>query len=252
MTGVGQQQQLTFQPWIKNFPADGSPGATVVFPHAGGAAVAYRGLAKALSDTGVDTHLVQYPQRADRLTHPAAETLTELADDLFRAGEWHRLGPLRLFGHCMGAVVAFEFARIAERHGVDVRALWVSAGQAPSTVEASGPMPTTDDGLLSELADLGGTDPRLLDDEDFVALLLQAIRADYLAWNRYTCDAGVTVRADIVAVGGRRDHRITEAQLRAWESHTEKSFTLSLLDGGHFYLNEHTDLLAELMGADDL
>jgi surfactin synthase thioesterase subunit len=252
MTGVDQRGLAGFEPWIKSFPGGGSRGATVIFPHAGGAAVAYRSLAKALAGNGVDAYLLQYPQRADRLTDPAAETLTELADDLFRAGQWSRLGPLRLFGHCMGAVVAFEFARVAERHGVEVRQLWVSAGQAPSTVEASGPAPTTDDGLMAELADLGGTDPRLLDDEDFVDLLLRAIRTDYLAWNRYTCAAGVKVGAEINAIGGRRDHRISEEQLRAWQSHTDNAFTLSLLDGGHFYLNEHTDLLAELMSADDL
>lgn len=253
MTGVGQSPRVTFAPWVKTFPGDGSrTGSTVIFPHAGGAAVTYRGLAKALSDNGTDTYLVQYPQRADRLTDPAAETLDELAEDLFRAGDWRRVGPLRLFGHCMGAVVAFEFARVAERHGVEVGQLWVSAGQAPSTVKTSGPMPTTDDGLLAELADLGGTDPRLLDDEDFVELLLRAIRADYLAWNRYACAAGARVRADVNAVGGRRDHRITEDQLRAWQDHTDGAFTLTLLDGGHFYLDEHTDLLAELMGADDL
>lgn len=251
MTGLSHRDTVTLPPWVKSFPGGRSSGATIVFPHAGGAAVAYRPLAKALSDHGVDTHLVQYPQRADRLADPAAETLTELAEDLFRAGDWRALGPLRLFGHCMGAVVAFEFARVAERHGADVRQLWVSAGQAPSTVAASGPMPTTDDGLLAELADLGGTDPRLLDDEDFVDLLLRAIRADYQAWNRYSCQAGVTVRAGINAVGGRRDHRISEDQLRAWAEHTEGAFTLTRLDGGHFYLNEHTELLAELVGADE-
>jgi surfactin synthase thioesterase subunit len=252
MTGVGQHNDLTFAPWIKKVPGGRGRGAVVVFPHAGGAAVAYRRLAVTLAGQGIDPYLLQYPQRADRLTDLPAETIPELAADLYRAGDWKRVGPLRLFGHCMGAVVAFEFARLAERDGADVRQLWVSAGQAPSTVAAAGPMPTTDDGLRAELADLGGTDPRLLADDDFVELLLQAIRADYRAWNRYACEPGVQIDADIYAVGGRRDHRITEAQLRAWQTHTRNAFVLSLFDGGHFYLNDHTEVLGELMGADEL
>lgn len=238
-----------FAPWIKRFPAEqvSTSGALVLFPHAGGSAAAYRTFAMALARNGADTYLVQYPQRADRLTHPAPATIEALAADLFDAGDWAGAGPLRLFGHCMGANVAFEFARVAERKGAAVTELWASAGQAPCTVAETLPVPTADAEMLADMVDLGGTSPALLEDEDFVELLLMAVRADYEAFNRYACDRGVTISADIHAVGGNSDHRITEHQLRSWEHHTSAAFTLSWLDGGHFYLNDHVDVLAELI-----
>jgi surfactin synthase thioesterase subunit len=239
-------EQLEFAPWVKRFPADGT-GAAVIFPHAGGAAAAYRTLAMALSGRGVDTYIVQYPQRADRLAHPAAGTLEDLAAELFDAGPWDRVAPLRLFGHCMGSLVAFEFAKIAERRGVEVAQLWASAGQAPSTVAGSAPAPTTERELLADIVDLGGTDPRLLADEDFLELLLPAVRADYQAFNRYACGADVRIRADIHAVGGDKDHRVAEELLRRWEIHTDAVFTMTLLDGGHFYIDDHIDTVAELV-----
>jgi surfactin synthase thioesterase subunit len=246
MTTIDEREQLNFKPWIKRFAGSG-PGATVVFPHAGGAAAAYRGLATSMSTKGSDTYVVQYPQRADRLTHPAAETVEDLAAGLFEGGDWDRVGPLRLFGHCMGAVVAFEFARIAERRGVEVRALWVSASQAPATVAASPPLPTTDREVLADMVDLGGTDARLLADEDFVELLLRAVRADYAAFNRYSCPSDVRIGADIHVLGGSHDHRVDRDMLQRWDTHTESVFTLLMFDGGHFYLNEHTDAVAELV-----
>ena len=151
---------------------------------------------------------VQYPQRADRRNHPAADSIGALALELFEAGDWAAAAPLSLFGHCMGAVVAFEFARIAERNGVPVRVLWASAGQAPSTVAASGPLPTSDSDVLADMIDLGGTDPVLLEDEEFVELLVKAVQADYQALNAYSCPPDVRIRADIHAIGGDRDHRI--------------------------------------------
>ncbi len=111
-----------FKPWVKRFTGSTPRGSVVVFPHAGGAAAAYRSLAKALSANDVDAFVVQYPQRADRRNHPAAQSIGALALELFDAGDWASAAPLSLFGHCMGAVVAFEFARIAERNGVPVRA----------------------------------------------------------------------------------------------------------------------------------
>jgi surfactin synthase thioesterase subunit len=241
-----------FAPWIKRVPQrDGSrrSGATVVFPHAGAAAASYRELATALA-AGGDTYIVQYPQRADRLSDPAPDTVHDLALGLFEAGPWARVAPLRLFGHSMGAVVAFEFARVAQSRDASVRRLWVSAGPAPCTVSSLPVLPTSDDGMLADLADLGGTDPALLADEEFAELLTTAMRADYQAINRYHCAAEVRIDADIHVLGAREDHRVDAETLRLWENHTVGAFELSLYDGGHFYLNQHIDDVAAQVNAD--
>jgi pyochelin biosynthetic protein PchC len=242
MTGA----RVEFPSWIKTFPG-ASEGAVVIFPHAGGAAAAYRTLAKTLSDKGTAVFIVQYPQRADRLTHPGVGSLGELAEQLFAAGDWSTVGPLTLFGHCMGAVVAFEFARIAEARGVPVRALWPSAGQAPSTVPEVFPLPVTDAEVLADMVDLGGTDPRLLEDEDFAELLMMAVKADYRALSTYSCAPDVRISADIHVLGGTTDHRIAPDWLDRWASHTTGEFTRRDFEGGHFYVNDHTDAVAELV-----
>ncbi|CAN5400861.1 alpha/beta fold hydrolase [soil metagenome] len=236
-------RQVDFKPWIKRFPGT-THGSIVVFPHAGGAAAAYRRLAAAMADRGADTYIVQYPRRADRLAHPAKESIEELAAELFDAGDWNSVAPLRLFGHCMGALVAFEFARIADGSGVVVDHLWASASQAPSAVATSPRVPTTDRELLSDMVDLGGTDPRLLADADFIDMLLPSLRADYSAWNRYTRAADVQIRADIHVLGGLADGRVQADPLRQWQHHTSGDFTFEMFDGGHFYLNDHVDSLA--------
>lgn len=235
-----------FKPWIKRYSGSGN-GAALVFPHAGGAALAYRSLGTALAAAGADTYVMQYPQRGDRLTHPAPDTVGALAADLFEGGDWAGLGPLRLFGHCMGAVVAFEFARVAESKGIEISALWVSASEAPSTAPRRPSLPMAETEIIAEMVDLGGTDPQLLADDDFVELLLMAVRADYAAFNRYACDDDVRIAADIHTLGGRDDHRVSENMLRRWETHTDGAFTVSMFDGGHFYVNDHTADVAELV-----
>jgi surfactin synthase thioesterase subunit len=241
-----------FPSWIKGVPGrDGGArvGATVVFPHAGGAAVGYRKFAQALAAAG-DTYIVQYPQRADRLRDPAAKTVHDLARGLFVAGPWRDVAPLRLFGHSMGAVVAFEFARIAESRGVSVERLWASAAPAPSTVAGMPELPTSHDDLLVDIADLGGTDADLLADDEFAELLITAMRADYHAINRYTCAPDARIAADICVLGARDDLRVDANELQQWEHHTAGAFDLSWYDGGHFYLDDHIDAVAARVNAD--
>ncbi|HTZ12453.1 MAG TPA: alpha/beta fold hydrolase [Mycobacterium sp.] len=241
-----------FAPWVKLVPGrDGKrrSGATVVFPHAGAAAAGYRRLATALATDG-DTYIVQYPQRAERLREPAPETVHDLAFGLFESGPWNGVAPLRLFGHSMGAIVAFEFARIAESRNVAVERLWVSAGPAPSAIAGMPQLPTADGELLAHIADFGATDPELLADEEVAELITTAVRADYQAINRYTCMPGVRIRADIRVLGAHDDDRVDAEALRLWENHTAGAFELFLYDGGHFYLNEHIDAVAAQVNAD--
>ncbi|ODR09666.1 thioesterase [Mycobacterium sherrisii] len=241
-----------FPSWIKRVPRPDrqpSAGAIVVFPHAGAAAAGYRVLAAALA-AGADTYIVQYPQRADRLADPAHETVHDLARELFEAAPWRSVAPLRLFGHSMGAVVAFEFACIAEENDVTVHKLWASAGPPPCVVADMPELPTSDDGVLAEIAELGGTDPELLADEEFCELLTTAMRVDYRAFNRYDPSPDIRIRADIHALGGRDDHRIGIEVLRQWERHTAGSFDLSLYRGGHFYLYDHVRAIASQVNSD--
>ncbi|BBZ22574.1 thioesterase II family protein [Mycolicibacter hiberniae] len=234
--------------WMGRFPGPGP--ATLVFPHAGGTAVNYRPLALALA-AGADTYVMQYPARADRFRESAAETLPELARSIFDAAPWHRLGPLRLFGHSMGSLVAFEFARIAEDRGIEIQRLWASAAPAPGVVAGLRKVPTGDADLRAELAQLGGTDPRILADEEFLTLLLTPVRADYLAFNRYACPPEATIGADIAVLGGRSDDRVRPDLLERWAQHTTGTCTVSLYDGGHFYHYEHIETLAKRIIADD-
>jgi mycobactin phenyloxazoline synthetase len=246
-----RQTPPDFAPWIRRYAgsSDRADGAIVLFPHAGSAAAAYRRVATAFAAHGPNVFVVQYPQHAGRLSDPAAPTVAALAADLFAAGPWENVAPVALFGHCMGSLVAFEFARLAAHHGVDISRLWVSGGAAPSAMADLLPLPTADDEILADLTQLGGTDPRLLEDPEFVELLVPAIRADYQALNRYTSAPGDAVDVDIAVIGADRDDRVTIDALKQWEAHTGRRFDLHLINGGHFFLFENLDEVTRIVSS---
>ncbi|HEY8544699.1 MAG TPA: alpha/beta fold hydrolase, partial [Acidimicrobiales bacterium] len=157
--------------WLRRLPAaaGAGPGGArrrlVVFPHAGGAVSWYAPLARLLVPD-VDVVGVQYPGRQDRLGEPCLDSIAELRDavvaDLLGGGWLDR--PVALFGHSMGAVVAYETARRLEHdHGRPPRALVVSGRRAPTTHRVERVHQGGDPALLREIARLGGTPPELLD-----------------------------------------------------------------------------------------
>lgn len=126
----------------------------LVFPHAGSGASAYRDFSKRLS-TRFNVLVLQYPGRQDRAAEAPLDSLAAMAAgafDDFNASVHRRSGPISAFGHSMGALVAFEFVRVAEAIGIEVGAMTASAAVAPCQVAAKPPHPSSDEDILNHLA----------------------------------------------------------------------------------------------------
>lgn len=236
--------------WIRQFHRPTSPESPLllVFPHAGSGASAYRDFSKRLS-TRFTVLVLQYPGRQDRAAEAPLDSLAAMAAaafDDFRASEHHRGGPISAFGHSMGALVAFEFVRIAEAAGMRVQALTASAAVAPCQVAAKPPHPSSDEDILNHLAALEGTDADVFAHRELMRLTLPVIKADYRAFDAYTCMDDVKVAAPVRALGGDQDPYVTLGDLYGWGKHSD-SLDVTVFDGGHFYLNQHLDAVAELV-----
>ena len=225
--------------WLRRFrPASDTAPRLVCLPHAGGSASYFRPVAAMLSPT-VDVLAVQYPGRQDRRGERCVDVLDDLVDQVFDAVRPRADRPLTLFGHSMGATVAFEVARRLEAVGIVPAGLFVSGRRAPHRSRIENVHQRTDDELVSVIAQLAGTDNRLLADEEIRRMLLPALRADYRAIETYTFQPGPGLRCPVVALVGDDDEVATVDEVRAWRDHTTGPFELRVFDGGHFYLNDH-------------
>jgi surfactin synthase thioesterase subunit len=188
----------------------------------------------------VEVLAVQYPGRQDRLREPCVPSLPELADRLLPLlldGWTDR--PLALFGHSMGASLAFELAGLLEQAGVVPALLFVSGRPAPSRFRGDADVHGQgDDALLAEIRRLAGTDARILGDDEVLRLALPAIRNDFRAAETYRPERVLTVGCPVTALVGDDDPRAPLDDVRAWKEHTTGEFAMEVYPGGHFYLTD--------------
>ena len=236
-------------PWLRGFHAGpdpaGRPPQLVCFPHAGGSAASYLALSARLSAVA-QVLAVQYPGRQDRWHEPAVDDLDTLVEHVVASLVPARNGgPLVLFGHSMGALVAYEVAR-----RLGAARLYASACPAPSRgVEAAKGI-RTDADLLADLSGLRGTDSELLTDPEMLELILPALRADYRAVRTYAWRPGPEPGCPVRVLTGSRDTRTPREAVRDWKRHTSGECRFHEYEGGHFYLTEHTPRVADLVAAD--
>ncbi|NGO74467.1 thioesterase [Streptomyces sp. YC504] len=210
-----------------------------VLHHAGGSHVTYRHWPAALPGHW-DVTLLDAPGHGRRIGSQPLDDAGRLADFLLGEIEPELPVPYALFGHSMGALVAYEIARRATDRGLPVPVwLGVSARPAPVASPAQGRSPgwhaLPDAALRTRLQGLGGTPAGILDDPSLWALYAPVIRADLRvveSW-RPTPGAGPLPTA-LSAYAGREDFAVSPL-MSGWESHAEHFLGLRSFNGGHFY-----------------
>ncbi|KNE81931.1 MULTISPECIES: thioesterase II family protein [Streptomyces] len=230
-----------------------SPAAAVnlvLLPHAGGSAGFYRGWHELLPPQ-VELHAVQYPGREDRFTEPLLDDMAEMADAVTGAIAGLFAREVVLFGHSMGASVAFEVARRCEAAGRPPRLLIVSGRAAPHRQRPAELHAASDEALVAEVRRQSGGSTAL-DDPDLRTLLLPMIRADYRLAETHRLVSDTPLRMPIAVLRGREDEAVSEEQANAWGDLTLADCSQVLFEGGHFYFRQQEarvlDTIAALVG----
>lgn len=235
--------------WVRRLTQGGVPTTRLVaLPHAGGSASFFLPLAQALGPD-VEVLGIQYPGRQDRHTEKMIDNVPELVEEIHpRITTWTDL-PLVLFGHSMGAVLAFELARLLEQApSSSMAGLIVSGRRAPSIRREDDNVHRLDDqGLIAEIRSLNGTDAAFLDDDELVRMILPVVRNDYKAIETYRYRPGPALRCPVHVLTGDADPRVSVNEARAWRDHTDGAFQFRIFTGGHFYLTTHAPEVAKVI-----
>lgn len=228
------------KPWLRRHPAQGPDALArlVCFPHAGGTAATFQGWPARLPP-GVETLVVQYPGRQERMAEPCIEDMAETADRVAEELAPHLDLPLTFFGHSMGSGLAYEVARRLERdHAVVVTRVFVSARTAPHHVHGEKRHLLPDEELVASMRALGGPDAEVYDHVQLLPLILPPLRADLRLLDAYRPDRESLprIQAPVTAWGGDSDHTCPTADLSLWQELTTADCEVRVYPGGHHFL----------------
>lgn len=218
------------------------PGARlrlVCVPYAAGSARIYRDWPNCLP-AEVEVCAVQPPGRENRMIEPCFDSATEFATALADRLQALPSLPTVLFGHSMGALIAFETTRELERRGIGPIGLIVSAASAPHLAGRDVPLSHLDDDtLIARLREVGGTPDEILGNTDLMRLCLPKIRADFALCENYRQTVGedAVVRAPLYALGATDDSEVQPGGIEAWRLHAGTAFRTALIDGDHFIID---------------
>jgi surfactin synthase thioesterase subunit len=214
------------------------PFSLVCLPFAGSGAGFYRAWAKEGVE-GVRVVPLQLPGREERFVEApytdVAQAVRELVPQTLRlvGGK----GPVALFGHSLGAVLAYEIARELEAQGFsELRHLFVSGSPGPRNGREQQATGLDEDEFLVRVAEFAGYRHDAFDDPELRDLLLPVLRADVAMHESYQLASDRALSIPVTALRGTDDELVSAAQTAQWSGTTRRRFETEEFTGGHMYL----------------
>ncbi|MEU5365836.1 alpha/beta fold hydrolase [Streptomyces sp. NPDC005925] len=233
--------------WLRWYRKAARPRMRLVcLPHAGGAASMFRDWPQWLPED-VEVIGVCYPGRQDRVLEPCIDEMGVLSTRIADVLQCYAGERLALFGHSMGASVAYEVAlRLQQRTGrAPVGRLFVSGQLPPHRVTPDDVHLRGDDAIQETVRGLG--DPNadaVLDDPDLRELVMPAIRADFRLIGTYLPRPATALDTSVTAYAGADDEDVPAEGLKEWAATTAPGrFDHRVYPGGHFYLLDEPEVL---------
>ena len=213
-------------------------------PFAGGGASAYRLWPDRLP-SWVEVCPIQLPGREDRYREPAFTSVSGLSSALTREITPYLDIPYAIFGHSMGALLAFELTRALQQMEAPLPlALFLAAYPAPQVSQLRAPIHHLPDAeFIDQMRRMQGTPEAVLQNADLMSFMLPILRADFEACDTHVSPPAPALTCPFFMYGGRDDHEVDQPSLAAWQAGTIGPFHLRMFGGTHFFVQTHRDLL---------
>lgn len=218
------------------------------FPYAGASANIYRKWSDLLPET-IDLYGVQYRGRGYRISEVQHTSISAIVDDLLVEIKYLLDTPLVLFGHSLGAIIAYEFARALSANCTGNPAHLFVSGLTPPHIEyqAKKIHHLPDDDFIREISVLNGTPEEVLNNFDLLRLVLPSLRADlYLAEN-WTYNDKYLLPTPVTVMAGHEDNTVQISTIQEWGCCSSGPVNIHLFPGDHFFIEEHFEKIVGLI-----
>lgn len=220
----------------------------ICLPFAGGGSAIFRSWPEGLA-SDVAVWAARLPGRENRLLEQPYTDAHELVAALLPAIRPLTDRPYAVFGHSMGALLAYEVARELVALGARQPVCLIVAGNnaAHTLADPPGLHRLPDKHLIDALRDYGATPELVLTQPALLDLFLPMIRADFSVAETYRHRPGLTLDCPIVVCRGSEDQDCSAEGALAWSELTTGPCLQFTFPGGHFFIDSERDSLLDML-----
>jgi medium-chain acyl-[acyl-carrier-protein] hydrolase len=233
--GVFETESL----WIRRAPRKNRALRLICLPYGGGGASVYHSLASLLPEE-IEVVALQLPGREDRSAEAPPTNLRRLVHTSAIALAPYCATPFAFYGHCAGALLAYELAhQLDAKFGCRPTHFVAAAQHAPDVPPTSLLLrPLPDEELLDVVKERGGLPDAVAENSELTRFLLPLLRSDFALWRQYAYQPRTPLSCPVTTLRGADDDVADAPSVQAWRGHTTAGFTHHEVEGGHYFVND--------------
>jgi surfactin synthase thioesterase subunit/NAD(P)-dependent dehydrogenase (short-subunit alcohol dehydrogenase family)/acyl carrier protein len=219
------------------------------FPYAGGGAAVYQAWRNRLPES-VEVLAVEQPGRGRRLVETPVQSIADITSGVVEALQARPDLPLMIFGHCLGAIVAYEFLRVHTAAGGSVRHFFASGAAAPHLYTAPSNARATDAQVLRALEELGLAGLQAMkNDPEFFPVAMGIVRHDLDLAGTYQFDGDIESSLPLTTFSASSDAFAPTLAVDRWKDYTAHPDSLRhyQYSGGHYFVESERDSILEVI-----
>ncbi|MFD1775537.1 thioesterase II family protein [Paenibacillus rhizophilus] len=211
----------------------------ICIPHAGGAASSFLKW-KPYLHPSVELMPVELAGKGRRFGQRPYKNVEEAVQDILSVV--HKVvadeTPYALFGHSMGALLAFELLHTVQAEGFHNPVYAFLSGKLPPHyVTEKQRHLLSDEELWNEVAGMGGTPVELLASAESKVFFASVLRHDFQLVETYKIVAGREgLDCPVMVMYGNQDTLASERAMKEWEDYSNGKINMHGFDGGHFFI----------------
>ncbi|MGZ2749830.1 SDR family NAD(P)-dependent oxidoreductase [Burkholderia stagnalis] len=208
-------------------------------PYLGGLGSVFSGWVRHLPDE-IELQALQLPGRPPRHAEAAHSRYPALVDALRDVLMLRLDAPYAIYGHSLGALLAFGLAHALRDAGAPApEHLFLAAYPAPHLHNPVGDIAGLPEAaFIDGLKRLRGIPEQVLADRELLKVFLPSLRAEIDLLNSYVHDTRAPLAMPATILGGTRDHVVTAAEIGAWRQHFAVPVDVREIDGGHYFMKD--------------
>ncbi len=211
------------------------------FPFAGGGASAFLPWKKLLPDY-ISLVPVQLPGHEDRFEEKAIMNAERMYEAMYEGLRPYFSSAMAFFGHSMGGLLAFQFARYLLRRGETPPVhLFLSAAPVPVRPPEMTGRPSEEEEFLRRILQSGTVPESVLLDEESLQIVKRTLLSDHELLLSLLDGRTEPLAVPVTVMAGERDLLVPLERARAWQDFTSRSCSILTWPGGHFYVRRWLD-----------
>ncbi len=245
--------------WIVRFSKKETPRLRLFcFPYFAGGASVFSSWPSFLPKD-IEVCAIQFPGREERIGETPFLDLEALVSKIVSLMKPLLDCPFAFYGHSLGAVVAFEVARILDKEKLSPKQFIAGSWGAPhlkwpfmnlENISEEDIQKEENSELMKEHLKTLEIPSSVLEDEKLMNEMMPSLRADVIMiGKRHNFQNGGAENFPITAIAGEKDTVFGISQVQGWGKHTKNSFAFHTISGGgHLFVRDQKEELLKILG----